>query len=73
MYAPDDYTERLNAFLSVPGSRFVDPEKAEAVLLYGFDKAEAMWNNGRQPSPEMIKILRLSSCNRAVCSRPGIR
>ncbi len=44
---------------------FVDPEKIEAVEIYGFEKAKKMWENGE---PDFSTRMRLSSiaCQKAL-------
>ena len=44
---------------------FVDPEKAEAVNIYGLEKAREMWRDGG-PSFSIRNNLRIIACQNAL-------
>lgn len=62
----NDYKKRLYDF--VYEGRFVNPEKVEAVVEFGLDKAEQMWENG-EPSKETLLRLQRNGCLRALYLR----
>ena len=45
--------------------KFVNPEKAEAVEIYGLEKAKEMWKNG-EPDYRIRDNLRAIACSKAL-------
>lgn len=50
-------------------SGFVDPEKVEAVEIYGFEKAKEMWKNGEPDFTTRLNLMTIG-CQKALL---GIR
>ena len=48
---------------------FVDPEKVEAVLFFGLEKAKELWANGKEPEWRLRNFLQERSCSRALMKR----
>ncbi len=57
----------IGEFVTEKGG-FVNPEKITAIDLYGFEKAQEMWKNGK-PDEHTIHTLRKISCENALNGR----
>lgn len=54
----NEYRDRVENF--VREGHFVDPEKVAAVDIYGIEKAEEMWQNGKPSWEERCKLQKYS-------------
>lgn len=55
-----EITKRIEKFVYDRESHFVDPEKVAAVDLYGIEKAEKIWENGKPDWNTRTKLQKIS-------------
>lgn len=60
----------INEFVTEKGG-FVNPEKITAIDLYGFEKAQKMWKDGK-PCEATLHRLRIISCENALNGRKAL-
>ena len=62
-----DKVMTITEFVTEKGG-FVNPEKITAIDLYGFEKAQEMWKDGK-PDEKNLHKLRIVSCENALEGR----